>query len=1759
MNNAKQVAKKSLAILSTAAMLLTCGATGVVSTVFPAGITVSAASTNVATQLKVLDEEGNDLGDNPIIYLDTSEAAGENDVYHNVTKKIKVVASNDSGVAVNDTIHSFAENDTDEYVYMSCPTNGQGSITATLSGGRWEYEQDGTRTWSEKGAGTTHLYFTTSSGEVYRSVTIVTLKPAKDMTISEISGNSSITFELNKDNLDNAATTMVIANHKYQFNAELLPGDSTDEVEWYVYEGNYEGKENQIATETNKAEINADGLFTPKMNGTVTVMAKCKPAVTTPRDFNLGPKEYTTINEEGNPETQTIENYQNIPKYIHIIIVKENPAKALKITNAPSGMELNQTCQLKYEATPTYTGAGFETGVTDVFQWVSSNPNVIRVDEKGLITAVGKGDAKITLYGENENVFAEANIRVVTKATSISFPVRTISTRVGNTVEITAQMDPDTADDEIVWTSSDNNVATVRSTVTGEYTNKQTAVITGVSKGVVTIKARAKNSGVEANITCNVEEKVVSSDVILTYEKNGQIITVNEGDTVPVFDQNQIRVSGSLVSEDGASPDDTIVWNVTGNGTNNDEYVDVNSVTTSDIVMTGFSRGSVTIEASSKANPAVKKTFTLKVLKKATQGYLYDAATKSQNYYTTLNVGASIKLAADLRINTNQPYNHDDKVAQWISDNPKSITVDNDGNVKAIKNGYGTVTMITESGYSLSQSFTAFTTSSIVLNNVTISSSGSLPYTTIELDNEMKGETSLSASVYNEKDQSVSDVLLVWSSDNEAVATVSADGLVTARQVGDAKITVKSGSKSDTCIVHVNYPMNDATVSIDDMAYSPKVTAYIPDVKVVSGDPATDVKQLLQKDVDYKMTVKNNTKVGDTATVIIDGIGNYSGHGEYTFNIVPKAINSSDVTIAAISNQGLNDKNSSEGVKPVIKITHDGYRLVQDVDYTVDFSDNTAPGQAYATINGIGNYTESVTVSFKIYCNHTNVQETVMTEATCQHEGLAEVHCDNCNETFQRVLPLTDHAFEAVEVVEPTYLNDGYTWYECMNCGAREKRDYVPALLRIPVSYLDITTENATMVADGTVQLPTISVSFNENTLSENTDYTISYSNKNSKAAGDYTAKLSFKGAYTGTYTVKYTILPQAALITLSSSTAKLKVGESVALSATAVPAKAIGTITWESSDESVAMVTSAGKVFATGVGTATIKAVSGSVTAECDVTVTAAAFNNNSVLMNDELHLGGSTEVYAVATGGKESYQYACYYKAAGTDSWTTVKGYSTTSVFTIKPTAIGNYDVRVKVKDAAGKIATKDFDLVVNAALKNNSSLSATTIMLGEPADIICDATGGTAPYEYEIVYKKSTDKNYVSIRDYAPQRIVRIFPDAVGTYNLKVRAMDDEGTVVVKNLTLNVVKKLTGKATVSAKKLNIGSAVTVKCSAVGGETPYQYKVEYKKSGTSEWTVVSDFSDKAELTITPAEIGYYDIQVTVKDGKERTTYQSFKLQVVQKLSNMSTIKPTKIIVGDSMTVSGKASGGTGNYQYYVGMKKSTDKAYTTVQNYQYNSEVSVMPKTVGTYTVLIKVKDSSGTIVSKKITVKVLAVVVNKSTISAEKITLGGSLTVNTAASGGSSGFTYAVYYKKASANTWTTVQSYKASETVKITPKEAGEYNVLVKAKDAAGRIERKEYSFTVVKKLTNKSTVSTTSAKVNEKVTINCAAIGGEDYYVYAVSYKKESVENWTSIQGYSYCPTVWFTPKAATKYQVRVKVKDAAGTVVAKTFTVTATK
>ena len=220
MGKARQIAKKALAVISAAALLATCGAAGSFAGFARTDLTVSAASA-VATQLKVYDENNNDLGDNPIIYLDTSEAGGSNADYGNVTKSIKVVANNDNGVAVNDEIRFFSEVDADQHVMISCPESGVGNLTASISGGYYERDGEGKMNWVEKAPGTTRLYFTTTSGEVFRTVTIVVYRPAHDMFVSI--GNHLLS--LNENNLSNSTTTMVIANHKYQFTATEDPSD----------------------------------------------------------------------------------------------------------------------------------------------------------------------------------------------------------------------------------------------------------------------------------------------------------------------------------------------------------------------------------------------------------------------------------------------------------------------------------------------------------------------------------------------------------------------------------------------------------------------------------------------------------------------------------------------------------------------------------------------------------------------------------------------------------------------------------------------------------------------------------------------------------------------------------------------------------------------------------------------------------------------------------------------------------------------------------------------------------------------------------------------------------------------------------------------------------------------------------------------------------------------------------------------------------------------------------------------------------------------------------------------------------------------------------------------------------------------------------------------------------------------------------------------------------------------------------------------
>ena len=129
-------------------------------------------------------------------------------------------------------------------------------------------------------------------------------------------------------------------------------------------------------------------------------------------------------------------------------------------------------------------------------------------------------------------------------------------------------------------------------------------------------------------------------------------------------------------------------------------------------------------------------------------------------------------------------------------------------------------------------------------------------------------------------------------------------------------------------------------------------------------------------------------------------------------------------------------------------------------------------------------------------------------------------------------------------------------------------------------------------------------------------------------------------------------------------------------------------------------------------------------------------------------------------------------------------------------------------------------------------------------------------------------------------------------------------------------------------------------------------------------------------------------------------------------------------------------------------------------------NTSVSIKFAGTGTKDVCIKVKDSAGTVEKKYFTVKVTSgALTNNSKISATSVTLGNSITLTGAASGGSGSYKYAAYYKSSSASTWNTKQEFNANNSISIKFTGKGTKDVCIKVKDSSGTVAKKYFTVTV----------------------------------------------------------------------------------------------
>ena len=356
------------------------------------------------------------------------------------------------------------------------------------------------------------------------------------------------------------------------------------------------------------------------------------------------------------------------------------------------------------------------------------------------------------------------------------------------------------------------------------------------------------------------------------------------------------------------------------------------------------------------------------------------------------------------------------------------------------------------------------------------------------------------------------------------------------------------------------------------------------------------------------------------------------------------------------------------------------------------------------------------------------------------------------------------------------------------------------------------------------------------------------------------------------------------------------------------------------------------------------------------------ADVKNNSTLNKTVIALGDTVKISGAASGGVGGYQYEYYVQTPSASSWTTLSKFSSSTSYTYKPTAKGDYKLKVAVKDSAGIRAEKTFSLTVNASLVNNTTISKTNFNLGETVTVKGAASGGTGTYQYEFYYKRSTSSEWVK---FGSASSASFKPTAIGTFNIRVYVKDSVGASSVKNFTLTASSDLVNNTTVSKTNFKLGETVTIKGAASGGTGTYEYEFYYKRSTSSEWV---KFGAASSASFKPTAIGTFNIRVYVKDSVGASSVKNFTLTASSDLVNNTTVSKTNFKLGETVTIKGAASGGTGTYEYEFYYKRSASSEWV---KFGAASSATFKPSSVGTFNIRVYVKDNAGNTAVKNFTV--------------------------------------------------------------------------------------------------------------------------------------------------------------------------------------------
>lgn len=397
-----------------------------------------------------------------------------------------------------------------------------------------------------------------------------------------------------------------------------------------------------------------------------------------------------------------------------------------------------------------------ENAGTKELEWSSENPEVATVDANGVVTGKKLGKTIITAKTKDgTDITVSTTLTVLPLVETMAFAESSVSIVKTEDKTIKLTLEPVEADKHMVWTSSDESVATVVQNMNAVYPLE--AIVVAHKVGKATIKAEAQDgSGMSA--TCEVEvTPLMASDLSLQTASVVRTIPTQLEAKVSPADADNKKLKWTSLTPDVAT-------------------------ITEDGMMTGLKMGTAKVKAETTDGSNLSGVFEVQVTG-------LPVSTISMPAESSIVKTESMKLEYSIL-----PLASDNQKLKWSSNATYIASVDEStGVITAHKVGDAIITATATDGSGISASTTIHVTP--------------LKVSQIEMPKEMYLLRSLSKQIeVNIAPELADNKTLKWTSDNKDVAIVTQEGVVKGVNAGCANImaaAVDGSEVSATCKVTV--------------------------------------------------------------------------------------------------------------------------------------------------------------------------------------------------------------------------------------------------------------------------------------------------------------------------------------------------------------------------------------------------------------------------------------------------------------------------------------------------------------------------------------------------------------------------------------------------------------------------------------------------------------------------------------------------------------------------------------------------------------------------------------------------------------------------------------------------------------------------------------------------------------------------------------------------------------------------------------------